>query len=141
MVDNKIIGKSITSITTIVSIVSIVSIISIVGIGILFGSNYDIFSSSYKSNDIVDIKIKNKDKYILITNSDDEYRQMYNIIEKASGLDKDPYGRKISPRVVKKFCHIARNKSIDLNNITEEEFDIIYRTYSEYLIEKYEKKN
>lgn len=132
MVGNKIIKKSITSIIT------IISIISYIGIGIIFGSNYDIFSSSYK---IDDIKIKDEGEYILITNMDDEYHKMYDIIEKASELDKDPYGRKISPCVVKKFCQIARNKSIDLNNITEEEFDIIYRTYIEYLIEKYDKRN
>lgn len=132
MVDNKIIRKSITSITT------IISIISIIGIGIIFGSNYDIFSSGHK---IEDIKTKDEGEYILITNTDDEYLKMYNIIEKASGLDKDPYGRKISPRVVKKFCRIAKNKSINLDNITEEQFDTIYRTYTEYLIDKYEKKN
>lgn len=132
MVDNKIIRKSITSITT------IISIISIIGIGIIFGSNYDIFSSGYK---IDDIKIKAIGEYILITNNDDEYLKMYNIIEKASGLDKVPYGRKISPRVVKKFCRISKNKSINLDNITEEQFDTIYRTYTEYLIDKYEKKN
>lgn len=153
MVDNKIIRKSITSIT------SIVSIISIIGIGILFGSNYDIYSSCYKSNDNEHIKIKDEGEYILITNTDDEhikikdegeyiliantddeYHQMNNIIEKAGGLDNDLYGRKISPHVVKKFCHIAKNKSIDLNNITEEQFDTIYRTYTEYLILKYDKK-
>jgi hypothetical protein len=129
MVGNKIIRKSITSITT---------IISIIGIGIIFGSNCYIFSSGYK---IDDIKIKDECEYILITNCDDEYCQMYNIIEKASGLDKDPYGRKISPHVVKKFCHIARNRAIDLNNMTEKQFDTIYRTYTEYLIEKYKKRN
>lgn len=132
MVDNKIIRKSITSITT------IISIISIIGIGIIFGSDYDIFSSRHK---IEDIKTKDEGEYILITNIDDEYLKMYNIIEKASELDKDPYGRKISPRVVKKFCRIAKNKSINLDNITEEQFDTIYRTYTEYLIDKYEKKN
>lgn len=132
MVGNKIIRKSITSIT------SIVSIISIIGIGILFGSNYDNFDSSYK---IDNIKIEDEGEYILITNTNDEYHQMNNIIEKAGGLYKDPYGRKISHDVVKKFCHIARNKSIDLNNITNKEFDIIYRTYTEYLIDKYDKKN
>jgi hypothetical protein len=66
---------------------------------------------------------------------------MNNMIEQVVRLDKDPYGRKISSRLIKKFCNIAKNKSIDLNNITNEEFDIIYRTYTEYLIDKYYKNN
>ena len=162
MAYNKIIRKYITS---------MISMISIIGIGILFGSNYDIYCPSYKSNDIDYIKTKDEyeyvlitntkdeyvlitntydeyvlitntdNEYVLITNTDDEYLQMNNIIEKVGGLDKDPYKRKISPCVVKNFCRIARNKSIDLDNITEEQFDIIYRTYTEYLVDKYDKSD
>jgi hypothetical protein len=69
-----------------------------------------------------------------------EYKKMYRIIELASGLDSDPYNRKISPKVVKKFCKIAHEYSIDLDNITDGQFDFIYKTYSEYLIDKFEKK-
>ena len=136
MEDNKISGKYITSIMPIKSIISISSIISIICIGIIFGSHYDIFCSSHKMDDI---KMKDEDEYVLITNDTDEHLRMNNIIEKAGGLDKDLYGRKISPHVIKKFCHIAKNKSIDLNNITDEEFDIIYITYTEHLIDKYDK--
>lgn len=144
MEDNKISGKYITLITpikSIISIISISSIISIIGLGIIFGSHYDIFGSSHKMDDI---KMKDEGEYVLITNDTDEYVQMNKIIEKAGGLDKDLYGRKISPHVVKKFCHIAKNKSIDLNNITDKEFDMIYKTYTEYLIDKcnkYDKNN
>lgn len=86
-----------------------------------------------------DIKIKDNGEYVLITNDTDEHLQIYNTIEKASWLDKDFYGRKISSHVVKKFCRIAKNKSIDLNNITDKEFDIIHITYTEHLIDKYDK--
>ena len=135
-----------------ISIISIISIIGI-GIGILFDPNYNILddyckidkinkNSTYNTNNIT---TNNDGEYVLITNNhnhnDNEYYKMYNIIKKASGLDKDPYGRTISPRVVKKFCRIAKNKSINLDNMTEEQFDTIYKNYTEYLIEKYEKKN
>lgn len=67
----------------------------------------------------------------------DEYEKMYKIIEITSGLDKDLYKRKISPKVVQKFCKIAKSKSINLNTITYEEFNLIYKTYTNYLIKKY----
>ena len=49
---------------------------------------------------------------------------MYKIIEFTSGLDKDPYNRKISPKVVLKFCQIAKSKSINLDIMTDEEFNL-----------------
>jgi hypothetical protein len=67
-----------------------------------------------------------------------EYNKMYKIIELASGLDKDRYNRKISPNVVKKFCKIAKKYSIDLDIITDEQFNFIYIKYTEYLIKKYD---
>jgi len=63
--------------------------------------------------------------------------KMYKIIELAGGLDKDPYNRKISPNVVKKFCKIATKYSINLDNITDKQFDFIYKKYTDYLIKKY----
>ena len=67
-----------------------------------------------------------------------EYKKMYKIIELAGNFDKDIYNRKISPNVIKKFCKIAKKNSIDLDNITHEQFNFIYKTYTEYLIKKYE---
>jgi hypothetical protein len=80
----------------------------------------------YKKNNV---NKRNTNKY--------EYNKMYRIIELAGGLDKDPYNRKISSKVVYKFCNIAKTYSIDLNNITDEQFDFIYKKYTEYLIKKY----
>jgi hypothetical protein len=79
--------------------------------------------------------------YNLITNDKNinEYDKMYKIIELASSLDKDPYNRKISSKVVKKFCKIAKKYSIELDNITNEQFDFIYKNYTKYLIKKYSK--
>ena len=96
-------------------ITSIISIISFIGIRI-FGYNFDIHNIYLDS---------------------DKYQKMYQIIEKNSGFDK--YCRKISPDVVKKFCKIAKIKSINIDNITDEQFDIIYKIYTEYLISKFEK--
>jgi hypothetical protein len=65
------------------------------------------------------------------------YKQMYKIIETKSGIDKDPYNRKIDYKVVKKFCSIADKININLETISDKEFDLIYKNYCEYLIEKY----
>lgn len=82
--------------------------------------------------------LENNNNYNIINNS--EYEKMYKIIEITSELDKDPYKRKISPKVVIKFCKIAKSKSINLDTINNKQFDLIYKTYTEYLIKKYEKK-
>ncbi len=81
-------------------------------------------------------KNKNNDNN-KIDDDHDEYNKMYKIIELASGLDKDPYDRKISPKVVRKFCKIAKKYTINLNTITDDEFDFIYKKYTEYLIKKH----
>jgi len=67
-----------------------------------------------------------------------KYEKMYKIIELAGDLNNDIYNRKISPQVVLKFCKIAKKYSIDLDNITDEQFNLIYKSYTDYLIKKYE---
>lgn len=101
----------------------IIPVISCLSIGLGIGMGYSIYQKNIKN-------IKNNC----------EYEKMYKIIEIVSGLDKDPYNRTISPKVVKKFCKIAKSKSINLDTITDAEFDLIYKTYTDYLIKKYEKK-
>ena len=66
-----------------------------------------------------------------------EFNQMYKIIETKGGIDKEPWKRKISPRVIKKFYLIARANSIDINTMTDEQFDFIYRTYTDRIVNKY----
>ena len=65
---------------------------------------------------------------------------MYKIIEKEGNIDKDLYNRKISPVVVNQFCIIAKQKRIDLDTITKKQFESIYKTYTENLIQIYENK-
>ena len=65
------------------------------------------------------------------------YEQMYKIIETAGKLDKDPYDRTIDPKIVIYFCKIANLYSINLETITESEFDFIYKKYIEYQIKKH----
>ncbi len=49
-------------------------------------------------------------------------------------IDQDPYKRTIEKDVAKKFCHIAKKYSINLDTITDNEFDFIYKKYVEYII-------
>lgn len=105
----------------------IITTITSFGIGLCIGFGYLIYKTQIEHID------ENNNR----TNND--YEKMYKIIEIASELDKDPYKRKISPKVVIKFCKIAKSKSINLDTITDVEFDLIYKTYTDYLIQKYEK--
>lgn len=119
-----------------ISLLNMKKIINGVGLGIclgiLFGVGGTILCNANYSNG-KNIELRNK-------SYDNEYDKMYKIIERASELDKDPYSRKISSDVVNKFCEIAKNKSINLDTITDEEFDEIYAKYVEYTISKYEKQ-
>lgn len=63
-----------------------------------------------------------------------QYKKMYKIIETKGNLDKDPYDRTIEPKVVSIFSRIAENLNFDLDNLTDHEFDIIYKKYIEYKI-------
>ncbi len=74
-------------------------------------------------------------KIDLITKED--FEKMYRIIEIKGGIDKEPWKRKISSKVVKKFCKIALANKINLDLITDKQFDFIYCTYTDYLIDKY----
>jgi hypothetical protein len=109
-------------------------------LGFLFGVGGIILCNANYSND-KNIKLINKSCDNEYDNEcDNEYDKMYKIIERASELDKDPYSRKISSDVVNKFCEIAKNKSINLDTITDKEFDEIYAKYVEYTISKCEKQ-
>ena len=105
-----------------------------IGIGISIGLGYLIYKNQIEYNN------KNNNINNNINKNNIEYKKMYKIIELASGIDKDPYNRKISPKVVLKFCQIAKSKSINLDTMTDEEFDLIYEIYTNYLIHKYENK-
>jgi hypothetical protein len=65
-----------------------------------------------------------------------EQEKMYNIIMSKGSIDKDPYNRTISESVAKKFYKIAKKYSINLDKITDNEFDFIYKKYVKYLIQK-----
>ena len=68
------------------------------------------------------------------------YQKIYNVIYEKSGLDKDPYMRKLSKKVVIKFCEIAQKLGIKLNDIiSETQFDNIYKKYVEHQINKSDK--
>jgi len=63
---------------------------------------------------------------------------MKNIIEEKGDLHNDPYNRKLSSKVIKKFCKISNKLNINLLNITDKQFDDIYKTYVEYQLKKYD---
>lgn len=69
-----------------------------------------------------------------------EEEQMYNIIMTKGSIDKDLYNRTISNDVIKKFCKIARKYSININTLTDDEFNFIYKKYVKYIIKKYDKQ-
>lgn len=64
------------------------------------------------------------------------YKKMYRIIESKGKIDQDPYKRSIDSQVVKKFCKIALANSFDVNNLSDEQFDIIYVQFIDYQINK-----
>lgn len=114
----------ITSNITIISSITSFCILVSIGIGYLSYQNMIEYNNDYDY-------YKNKC----------EYEKMYKIIETIGELDKDPYKRTISPKVVFKFCKIAKSKSINLDTITDAQFDLIYKIYTNYLIQKYENNN
>lgn len=65
-----------------------------------------------------------------------EYKKMYNIIMNKGSIDKDIYNRTISDHVVKIFCKIAKKYAINLDTITDHEFNKIYKKYVKYVIYK-----
>ncbi len=55
------------------------------------------------------------------------YDKFYKILFRESGLDKDPYKRKLSSQTVKTFCSIAKNHGIKLeDDIDSKTFDHLY---------------
>lgn len=87
----------------------------------------DFFESNKKN-------IVNKEKFTL------EQEKMYNIIMLKGSIYHDPYKRTIRKSVVKKFCNIAKKYSINLDTITSDEFDFIYKKYVDHMIDKYNRK-
>jgi hypothetical protein len=75
-----------------------------------------------------------------VKNRSIQYKKMYKIIESKGEIDKDPYNRSIDVNVVKKFCKIANKYAINLDQITEMQFDFIYRKYVRSIIKKYNSK-
>jgi hypothetical protein len=65
-----------------------------------------------------------------------EQEKMSNIIISKGSINNDPYKRNISELVVKKFCLIAKKYSINLDTITDDEFNFIYKKYVKYFIRK-----
>jgi spore coat protein CotF len=65
-----------------------------------------------------------------------EHKKMYNIIMNKGSIDKDIYKRTISDDVVKIFCDIAKKYTINLDTISDHEFDKIYKKYLKYVIDK-----
>lgn len=65
-----------------------------------------------------------------------EHIKMYDIIMNKGSIDKDLYKRTISDDVVKIFCKIAKKYTINLDTITDHEFNKIYKKYVKYVIHK-----
>ena len=78
-------------------------------------------------------------KIYSINNLTNSYIKMYKIIETKGKLDKDLYKRKISSKVIKKFCKIAKKYSINLDTISDLQFDFIYRKSVSKLLKKHNK--
>lgn len=109
------------------------NLILTIGVGIGIGIGVGISICGFN---IMDIISENNNK----NHAKSNYNKMYNIIETTGGLDTDLYGRKINSNVVNSFCEIAQKYSIDLDNITNDEFDFIYRTYTENQIQLHNSK-
>jgi hypothetical protein len=55
------------------------------------------------------------------------YDKFYKILFRESGLDKDPYKRKLSSQTVKTFCSIAKSHGLKLeDDIDSKTFDHLY---------------
>lgn len=65
-----------------------------------------------------------------------EHEKMFNIIINKGSIDKDIYNRTISNDVVKIFCKIANKYNVNLDTITDDQFDKIYKKYVKYVIRK-----
>ena len=79
------------------------------------------------------VKKSKKNKYKI---NDKMFYQMNQIIMKEGNIDKDIYSRKISSKVVKKFCKFSIKYGYNLNNLTSEQFDHLYKLYVNYQIKK-----
>jgi hypothetical protein len=67
-------------------------------------------------------------------------KKIHDLLFEKSGLDKDPYNRQLSEKVVKKFCKISKKIGIKYDDIvSDEQFDNIYRIYCNQQIKKYNK--
>ena len=63
------------------------------------------------------------------------YQKIYNVLYEKGELNKDPYKRQLSSKVVIEFCKIAQKLNIKLyDEITNIQFDNIYKIYIEYQI-------
>ena len=89
---------------------------------------------------IIIYDLYNNNKYINTNKkiTKEYYKKIYKLIYDKSELSKDPYKRKLNKSVVKKFCKIALGMGIKEHTfVTEEQFDLIYKTYVEYQIDLY----
>jgi hypothetical protein len=71
------------------------------------------------------------------------YKKMKRIMIIQSSLNLDPHRRKISKKVIKNFCVISYNLGLDkrIDNLTNEEFDLIYKEYVDNRIKEFEELN
>lgn len=90
-------------------------------------STYGIFNFINNDDEIE----KNKEKQ-------NDIEKMYNIIMIKGNIYNDQYNRTVSYDVAKKFYKIAKKYSINIDNVTDDEFDFIYKKYVKQMIKKYD---
>ena len=70
------------------------------------------------------------------------YKKIYKIIWKKGKLSDDPFKRVLDKKLVKNFCIIAQKLGIRLyDDIDDDTFDIIYRTFVDNQVESLLKDN
>ncbi len=107
---------------------------------------HDILSSDYLSESVVNKLNKTKfvyepDKYDKIDKIDKKYyNKIKKVLIKTSGIDKDPYNRKIGKDIIKLFCAIAIYHGIKINDeIDDKTFDMLYKELVNYQLDIYNK--
>ncbi len=97
--------------------------------------NYLIGATFIAGASIIGMEIYKNEKY------QKKYREkIKNLIIEKGDLDKDPHNRSIDDKVVDAFIKIAYDNNIKLeDDIDDNTFDLLYKTYVDKLINKHTK--
>jgi hypothetical protein len=99
--------------------------------------NYLIGATFIAGASIIGMEIYKNEKY------QKKYREkIKNLIIEKGDLNKDPHNRTIDDKVVDAFISIAHDNHIKLeDDIDDNKFDLLYKTYIDNIILKHSKNN